>query len=109
MKRLTCLLFAALLAACTSTPETTLAPKADDVTKTSIQFFFDYNTRSMQTVNARIPYRFAGHKLMVGEGSYAEPNMQFEMDALRFSKGVLAPSQFLGRDRSGLPFVLIMR
>jgi hypothetical protein len=51
----------------------------------------------MLTVDARIPYRFAGHQLMVGEGSSGEPNLQFEMDALRFSKGVLDPSRFIGR------------
>ena len=85
----------------------TIQPKVDDNTKTSVQLFYDYKPRSMQTVNARIPYRFAGHKLMVGEGSFAEPNMQFEMDALRFSKGVLDPSQFIGRE--GNPFIMIVR
>ena len=83
----------------------TLAPKSDDDTKTSVQFFFDYNPHSMQTVNARIPYRFAGHKLMVGEGTYTEPNLQFEMDALRFSKGVLDPSRFLGHVPNGFTFI----
>jgi hypothetical protein len=85
----------------------TMSPKADDDTKTIVQFFLDYVPHSMQTVDARIPYRFAGHKLMVGEGSYAEPNMQFEMDALRFSKGVLTPDKFLGRE--GNPFIMIVR
>ena len=85
----------------------TVQPKADDDTKTSVQFFIDYDPHLMQTVNARIPYRFAGHKLMVGEGTTAEPNLQFEMDALRFSKGVLDPSRFLGRAADG--FLLIVR
>ena len=85
----------------------TMAPKADDETKTSVQFFIDYDPHLMQTVNARIPYRFAGHKLMVGEGTTAEPNLQFEMDALRFSKGILDPSQFLGRVADG--FTLTIR
>jgi hypothetical protein len=84
----------------------TMAPKSDDDTKTSVQLFFDYKPQDMQTVNARIPYRFAGHKLMVGEGSFDEPNLQFNMDALRFSKGVLDPSQFLGREKSGLVILL---
>ncbi|MCR5753132.1 MAG: LamG domain-containing protein [Kiritimatiellae bacterium] len=75
----------------------TCQPKTDDDTKTSVQFFYDYGPHSVQTVNARIPYRFDGHRLMVGEGSHNEPNLQFEMDALRFSKGVLDPSRFLGR------------
>ena len=85
----------------------TVQPKADDDTKTSVQLFYDYEPREERTVNARIPYRFAGHKLMVGEGSFAEPNMQFEMDVLRFSKGVLDPSQFLGRVRKG--FMMTVR
>lgn len=41
-----------------------------------------------------------------GEGTYDEPNFQFEMDALRFSKGVLDPSQFLGSERRGLLLIL---
>ena len=85
----------------------TIQPKADDITKTSIQLFYDYEPQAMQTVSARIPYRFAGHKLMVGEGTTAEPNLQFKMDALRFSKGVLDPSQFLGRAANG--FMMIVR
>lgn len=85
----------------------TMAPKAEDDTKTSVQFFFDYAPRLMQTVNARIPYRFSGHKLMVGEGSFSEPNLQFELDALRFSKGVLTPDKFIGRDPN--PFVIVVR
>lgn len=85
----------------------TFQPMSGDDTKTSVQFFYDYEPDAMQTVNARIPYSFAGHKLMIGEGSTSEPNLQFEMDALRFSKGVLSPSRFLGRDAA--PFVLIMR
>ena len=85
----------------------TVQPKADDDTKTCVQLYFDYEPHTMQTANARIPYRFAGHKLMVGEGTTAEPNLQFEMDALRFSKGVLDPSQFIGRE--GNPFIMIVR
>ena len=84
----------------------TIQPKADDDTKTSVQFFYDYEPHDMQTVNARIPYRWTGHKLMVGEGSNAEPNMLFKMDALRFSKGVLDPSQFLGRVEAGLTVII---
>ena len=80
----------------------TLAPKSDDDTKTSVQLFYDYMPLSMETVNARIPCRLAGHKLIIGDGPMDEPNLQFKMDALRFSKGVLDPSQFLGRSSSAL-------
>ena len=38
--------------------------------------------------------------------SNAEPNMLFKMDALRFSKGVLDPSQFLGRVEAGLTVII---
>ena len=80
----------------------TVQPKSDDDTKTSVQFFYDYAPYPMLTVDARIPCRVSGHKLMVGEGTTDEPNLQFEMDALRFSKGVLDPSQFFGRVAGGL-------
>ena len=84
----------------------TVQPNADDDTKTSVQLFYDYEPQTNRTVDARIPYRFDGHKLMVGEGSFAEPNMRFEMDALRFSKGILGPSQFLGRVRKGSMIII---
>ena len=85
----------------------TVAPKDGDDTKTCVQLFYDYKPQAMETVNARIPYRFAGHRLMIGEGTYDEPNLQFEMDALRFSKGVIDPSRFMAR--SGVPFTLVIR
>ncbi len=85
----------------------TFQPKSDDDTKTSIQFFYDYDPYAPQTVNARIPYCFGAHTLTVGDGPYDEPNIQFKMDALRFSKGVLDPSQFLGCGPN--PFVIVVR
>ncbi len=80
-------------------------------TNTVVSLYYDYekiNRGNPETGNPRtLPRRVEGHKLMIGEGTYAEPNMQFEMDALRFSKGVLAPWQFIGRD--GNPFIMIVR
>jgi hypothetical protein len=80
-------------------------------TNTVVSLYYDYakiDRVNPETGNPRtLPRRVEGHQLMVGEGSYAEPNLLFEMDALRFSKGVLDPSQFLGRDPS--PFVLVVR
>ena len=83
----------------------------DSGTNTIVSLYYDYakiNRANPETGNPRtLPRRVEGHKLMIGEGTYAEPNMQFEMDALRFSKGVLAPWQFIGRD--GNPFIMIVR
>ena len=80
-------------------------------TNTVISLYYDYakiNRANPETGNPRmLPRRVEGHKLMIGEGSFDEPNLQFEMDALRFSKGVLNPSQFIGRDPDA--FVLIVR
>ena len=44
---------------------------------------------------------------MLGEGSSTHPNLVGEFDAVRVSKGVLDPSQFLGRVTNG--FTLIIR
>ena len=71
------------------------------------QLFYDYEPQGTRTVAKPLPRRLYGHKLLVGEGTHAEPNLQFEMDALRFSKGVLNPSQFLCRAPGG--FVLFVR
>ena len=83
----------------------------DSGTNTIVSLYYDYakiNRSNPETGDPRtLPRRVEGHKLMIGEGTYAEPNMQFEIDALRFSKGVLAPWQFIGRD--GNPFIMIVR
>ncbi len=83
----------------------------DGGTNTVVSFYYDYakiDRTNPETGNPRtLPRRFAGHQLMVGEGSYDEPNLLFEMDALRFSKGVLDPSQFIGRDPA--PFMIVVR
>ena len=75
-------------------------------TNTVVSLYYDYAKidRTNPTTGAprTLPRRVEGHKLIIGEGTYDEPNLQFEMDALRFSKGVLDPSQFLGRVRKGV-------
>ena len=80
-------------------------------TNTVVSLYYDYakiNRTNPETGNPRtLPRRVEGHQLMIGEGSYDEPNLQFEMDALRFSKGVLDPSQFIGRVPKAL--ILIVR
>ena len=80
-------------------------------TNTVVSLYYDYakidRTNPTAGTPRTLPRRVEGHKLMVGEGSVDEPNLQFEMDALRFSKGVLDPSRFLGRAADG--FLLIVR
>ena len=72
-------------------------------TNTAVTLYYDYVNKGTSSYTPRVlPRRVDGHKLMIGEGTFDEPNPQFKMDALRFSKGVLAPSQFLGRVRKGL-------
>ena len=58
-------------------------------------------SRSGITVGSRLPKRVDG-RLMLGEGSNTHPNLVGEFDAVRVSKGVLDPSQFLGRVPKGL-------
>ena len=75
---------------------------------TAVTLYYDYGSMGTSSFSPRVlPRRADGHKLVIGEGSTTEPNLQFEMDALRLSKGVLNPSQFLGRDPS--PFVIVVR
>ena len=82
-------------------------------TSTLVKLFYDYKnvsygnpSRSGVTVGSRLPMRVDG-RLMLGEGSKDHPNLVGEFDAVRVSKGVLDPSQFLGRVRRG--FVMIFR
>ena len=79
----------------------------NDGTNTLVQIFYDYKnvrygnpSRSGVTVGSRLPKRVDG-RLMLGEGSSPHPNLIGEFDAVRVSKGVLDPSQFLGRVRIG--------
>ena len=54
----------------------------------------------------RFRKRVAGHRLMIGEGTYDQPNIQMEFDALRVSKGVLTPDKFLGRAPNAFTIVV---
>jgi hypothetical protein len=80
----------------------------DDDTKTKATLYYDHASLGSPDSDAHgpLPRRVSGHNLMIGEGSYDEPNLQFEMDALRFSKGVLPPERFLARAPSGLMLII---
>ena len=80
----------------------------NDGTNTLVQIFYDYKnvrygnpSRSGFTLGARLPKRADG-RLMLGEGSSTHPNIVGEFDAVRVSKGVLDPSQFMQRAKEGL-------
>ena len=85
----------------------------NDGTNTLVKVFYDYKnvgygnpSRPGLTLGTRLPMCVDG-RLMLGEGSSTHPNIVGEFDAVRVSKGVLDPSQFLGRVAKG--FVLILR
>jgi len=85
----------------------TFEPKPDSVTNCYVQCFCDYKpilvgdeATTKRTFN-RPKKRVVGHRLIFGEGFNDNPNMQMEFDAVRITKGVLEPSQFLGRVRKG--------
>ena len=79
----------------------TFEPKPDNAQQSYVQLFYDYEPQDRQTAN-RSPKRVAGHRLMIGEGTYDQPNLVGEFDAVRISKGILDPSQFLGYGPVGL-------
>lgn len=83
----------------------TFEPHPDVATNSYVQLFYDYKLLNKRTMN-RYRKCVAGHKLMLGEGSFEQPNIVGEFDAVRISKGVLAPSQFLGRRSDGLIFII---
>ena len=84
----------------------TFEPHPDVATNSYVQLFYDYKLLNKRTMN-RYRKCVAGHKLMLGEGTYDQPNIVGEFDAVRISKGVLDPSQFLGRYGEG--FLIIIR
>jgi hypothetical protein len=84
----------------------TFEPKSGTTDKTSVTLFYDYEKKNSGTINS-LRKRVAGHKLMLGEGTHDQPNLVGEFDAVRISKGVLDPSQFLARAPRG--FLLFIR
>ena len=85
----------------------TFSPNEEDATKTDVELFLDHASRGVNTSAVRLHRRVGGHRLVLGEGTYDQPNLVGEIDALRFSRGVLDPSQFLGR--APVAFTLVVR
>ena len=85
----------------------TFEPSAD-TTKTLISLYDDYTLIETKEVATAFEAR-AGRVLKFFEGGTDNPNIVGLVNSLRLSRGVLNPSQFLGRDRSGIPFVLVVR
>ena len=83
----------------------TFEPKSGTTDKTSVTLFYDYKKQASGTINT-LKKRVAGHKLMLGEGTHDQPNIVGEFDAVRVSKGVLDPSQFLGRAPNAFSIVV---
>ena len=93
----------------------TFEPVPGVATNSYVQLFYDYspmmgtlyeNGTTEKHTFPRMRKRVAGHRLMLGEGTFEQPNLQMEFDALRISKGVLAPSQFLGRAPNAFTIVV---
>ena len=93
----------------------TFEPDPAVATNSFVQFFYDHSPVPVQLKTGgtkekhtfpRFRKRVAGHRLMIGEGTYDQPNIQMEFDALRVSKGGLAPSQFLGRAPNAFTIVV---
>ena len=94
----------------------TFEPVPGIATNSYVQLFYDYSPIPVELKDGgtkekhtfpRFRKRVAGHRLMIGEGTYEQPNIQMKFDAIRISKGVLTPDKFLGRVRKG--FKLIVR
>ena len=83
------------------------APSAD-ATKTLVSLYDDYELVETKEIPGAFVTR-AGRVLKLFEASMDHPNLVGLVNSFRLSRGVLAPSQFLGRDRSGIPFILIVR
>ena len=71
-------------------------------TLTTVNVFDDYKqvVGNSQTYAGIYPYT-GGHKLQLGLGSSNPPFTLGYINSLRFTRGVLTPDKFLGRERSG--------
>ena len=86
----------------------TFAPNAD-ATKTQVAIYDDGELVDAKETSGIAYVNRAGRVLKLFEGTIDNPNIIGLVNSLRLSRGVLDPVQFLGRDRSGIPFVLVVR
>lgn len=70
-------------------------PNADN-TSVEIELFYDYESLGKETA-AGIYKGAASHRLLVCESTQEHANLIGNIDAIRFWRGIPAPSQFLGR------------
>lgn len=77
----------------------------NNATNTQVSLWYDYALMGSHSSARALPRRVSGHWLVLGEGPSDEPNLQFKMDSLRFSKGVLPPEKFLVRVPRGLMLI----
>jgi hypothetical protein len=82
-------------------------------TNTLVKLFYDHKrvgyggqNKDGVTLGLRLPKRVDGHRLMLGEGSNAQPNLVGKFDVVRVSKGVLTPDKFLGRIKDGMMILI---
>ena len=92
----------------------TFEPVPGVATNSYVQLFYDYSPIPVELKDGgtkekhtfpRFRKRVAGHWLMIGEGTYDQPNLQMKFDAIRISKGILTPDKFLGRVPRGMVLV----
>ena len=86
----------------------TFATSADTM-KTIVSLYDDGDLADTRELASPAFVTRAGRVLKFFEGSSDNPNIVGLVNSLRLSRGVLDPSQFLGRNRSGIPFVLIVQ
>ena len=79
-----------------------------DMTGTLVSLYNDYTLVETKEIATAYESR-AGRVLKLFEGAGNTPNAVGLLNSLRISRGVLDPSLFLGRDRSTIPFVMVVR
>ena len=78
----------------------------DGNSKTAIELYYDYQPCGTKTINSLLHFNPGGHRLMVGESSTdSMPNILGYVNALRLSRGTLAPEMFLGRVSRGTTII----
>lgn len=80
-----------------------------DTTKTIVSLYDDGELADTHELASAAYVARASRVLKLLEGSSDHPNLVGLVNSLRLSRGVLDPSRFLGRDRSDIPFVIVVK